>query len=176
MTISKITNDLKGYDKFPPVDKWNPEICEGQEFYIDREGSWFYNNSPIKNIKLLNLFSTVLKKETDSYYLVTPVEKVPVKVELAPYVIIDFKINDDSVLLTTNLNYEFILDKNNSTRLIKYGDSYIPIATVRSNIEGFFNRNTYYNLVEIALNNEYINDEIVYIPSNKINHPIGKNA
>ena len=101
---------------------------------------------------------------------------MPSWVEIAPYVIVDFKITDDSIILCTNLNYEFILDINHSTRLIKHGDTYIPIATVRGNIEGFFNRNTYYNLVEIALNNEYINDEIVYIPSNKINHPIGKNA
>lgn len=176
MSISKITTDLKGLDKFPPVEKWNPDLCDGQEFYIDREGDWFYNDSPIKNIKLLNLFSTVLKKELDNYYLVTPVEKVAVKVEIAPYVIVDFKITDDSIILCTNLNYEFILDINHSTRLIKHGDTYIPIATVRGNIEGFFNRNTYYNLIDIALDKEYIKDKLLYLPSNNINHSIGKIA
>lgn len=176
MSISKLAKDLKGYEKFPPVDKWNPDLCEGQEFFIDREGNWFYNQSPIKNQKLTNLFSTVLKNEDNNYFLVTPVEKVPVKVELAPYMIIDFEMVSDSIILSTNLNYEFILDKDNSTKLIKYNGSLIPIANVRNNIEGFFNRNIYYKLIDIALEKKYINKDILYIPSNNTKHPIGQIA
>ena len=93
MSISKITKDLQGQNKkFPPVHTWNPELCDGQEFFINREGEWFHNNSPIKNTKLINLFSTVLRKDKNDYFLVTPVEKVPVKIELAPYKIIDYLI------------------------------------------------------------------------------------
>ena len=66
--ISKIKKDLEGQKKFPPVDQWNPDLCEGQEFFIDREGDWFYNNSPIKNKKLINLFSTVIRKDDDNYF------------------------------------------------------------------------------------------------------------
>ncbi len=176
MSISKITNDLKDHNTFPPVEKWNPQLCEGQEFFIDREGNWFYNNSPIKNHKIINLFSTVLKKELNNYYLVTPVEKVPVRVELAPYKIIDFKINKKDIMLITNLNYEFILNKENTTRLINYNDTHIPLVIVRKNIEGFFNRNTYYKLIDIALDNNYIKDNLVYISSNNINHTIGRIA
>jgi hypothetical protein len=80
MSISKIANHIKPTgNSFPPVHKWNPDLCEGQEFFIDREGEWFYNNSPIKNYRLTKLFSTVLRKDDDSYYLVTPHEKVPLK-------------------------------------------------------------------------------------------------
>ena len=68
MSISKIKKDLEGQKKFPPVDQWNPDLCEGQEFFIDREGDWFYNNSPIKNKKLINLFSTVIRKDDDNYF------------------------------------------------------------------------------------------------------------
>ena len=54
MNISKITESLKGHDqRFPPVEKWNPELCDGHEFLIDREGNWFYDGSAIKNIKLM---------------------------------------------------------------------------------------------------------------------------
>ncbi len=176
MSISKIKNDLKGHDTFPPVHKWNPDLCEGQEFFIDREGDWYYNNSPIKNIKLINLFSRVLKKESNNYFLVTPVEKVPVKVEIAPYVIIDYKINNDSILLITNMNYEFILDKENSTRLIEYQNSFIPIVNVRHGIEGFLNRNTYYKLIDIALEKNFIDNDTLFIPSKSVNHQIGKIA
>jgi hypothetical protein len=167
---------LEGITKFPPVDTWNPELCEGQEFFIDREGDWFHNESPIKNKKLINLFSTVLRKDNKEYFLVTPVEKVPVKVELAPYKIIDFEIINNKVELTTNLNFKFYLNKDNSTRLIDYNNSFIPLVTVRSNIEGFFNRNTYYKLVDIALENDFIDDKCLYIPSDEINHIVGKVA
>lgn len=176
MSISKIQKNLEGYNNFPPVELWNPALCEGQEFYIDREGEWFYNKSPIKNKKLLNLFSTVLRKDKNEYFLVTPVEKVPVKVELAPYKIIDFDVNDEKVQLITNLNFQFILDKTNTTRLINHNDSLIPLVNVRSNIEGFFNRNTYYKLVDLALEKEFIDNNFLYIPSNQINHIIGKVA
>ncbi len=176
MSITKIANNLRGQKDFPPVDTWNPKICEGQEFLINREGDWFYNDSPIKNKKLINLFSTVLKKEKKDYFLVTPVEKVPVKVELAPYKIIDFDINNENINLITNLNYDFILNKNNTTRLIKYDNSEIPLVRVRGNIEGFFNRNIYYKLIDLALDNNYIDQNILYLVSDNQKHTIGKIA
>jgi len=177
MSITKIANDLQGQrKKFPPVNEWNPELCEGQEFFINREGDWFYNNSPIKNNKLVNLFSTVLRKDSEDYYLVTPVEKVLVRVDLAPYKIIDFKINDKSIILQTNLNYDFELNDVNTTKLIKDNNTSIPIVNVRNNIEGFFNRNTYYKLVDWALDRNFIENNFLFLPSNNLNHIIGKIA
>tara|TARA_S200000501_G_scaffold372675_2_gene418258 strand:+ start:268 stop:801 length:534 start_codon:yes stop_codon:yes gene_type:complete len=177
MSITKIANDLQGQrKKFPPVNEWNPELCEGQEFFINREGDWFYNDSPIKNNKLVNLFSTVLRKDFEDYYLVTPVEKVLVKVDLAPYKIVDFKINDKSIILETNLNYDFELNDVNTTKLIKENNTSIPIVNVRNNIEGFFNRNTYYKLVDWALERNFIENNFLFLPSNNLNHIIGKIA
>ena len=177
MSITKLANDLQGQrKKFPPVNEWNPELCEGQEFFINREGDWFYNNSPIKNNKLVNLFSTVLRKDSEDYYLVTPVEKVLVKVDLAPYKIVDFKINDKSIILETNLNYDFELNDVNTTKLIKENNTSIPIVNVRNNIEGFFNRNTYYKLVDWALDRNFIENNFLFLPSNNLNHIIGKIA
>jgi len=68
------------------------------------------------------------------------------------------------------------LDKNNSTRLIRYDKTMIPLVIVRKNLEGFFNRNTYYKMIDIALENNYIDNDSLYIPSNKHNHIIGKIA
>tara|TARA_B100000965_G_C19462782_1_gene700487 strand:- start:90 stop:623 length:534 start_codon:yes stop_codon:yes gene_type:complete len=177
MSISKITKNLKNQsDIFPPVHLWNPELCEGQEFYIDREGNWFYNDSPIKNYKLTKLFSTVLRKDDDEYFLVTPVEKVPVRVELAPYKIIDYSLSDDRVSLLTNFDYEFVLNKTNTTKLIKNNDVFIPIVNVRNNLDGFFDRNTYYNLINYALEQNFIDQNSLYLPSLNIKHTIGKIA
>ena len=177
MSISKITKNLKNQsDIFPPVHLWNPELCEGQEFYIDREGNWFYNDSPIKNYKLTKLFSTVLRKDDDEYFLVTPVEKVPVRVELAPYKIIDYSLAGDRVSLLTNFDYEFVLSKTNTTKLIKNKDVFIPIVKVRNDLDGFFDRNTYYNLINYALEQNFIDQNLLYLPSLNIKHTIGKIA
>ena len=176
MSISKIKKDLEGQKKFPPVDQWNPDLCEGQEFFIDREGDWFYNNSPIKNKKLINLFSTVIRNDDNNYFLVTPVEKVPVKVDLAPYKVIDFEISKNNIKLFTNMNYDFELNALNTTRLIAYNNSEIPLVHVRNKIEGFFDRNIYYKFVDLALENNYIENKLLYVPSNNHNHIIGKIA
>ena len=109
MSISKLTKSIdqtKG-KSFPPVHLWNPELCIGQEISINREGDWFYNKSIIKNKKLVNLFSTVLRKDEENYFLVTPTEKVPVKVDIAPYMITNFELLDDQILLDTNLDFSF---------------------------------------------------------------------
>ena len=177
MSISKITKDLKEQNvDFPPVHLWNPELCEGQEFYIDRGGNWFYNDSPIKNYKLIKLFSTVLRKDNDDYFLVTPVEKVPVRVKLAPYKIIDYFCYDNEIRLSTNFDYDFILNKTNTTKLIKDKDALIPIVHVRNNIDGFFDRNIYYNLINFALEKKFIDQDSLYLPSLNTKHIIGKIA
>ena len=177
MSISKIANHIKPTsNSFPPVHKWNPDLCEGQEFFIDREGEWFYNNSPIKNYRLTKLFSTVLRKDDDSYYLVTPHEKVPLKTAIAPYVITDFNFNNESLELVTNFEYSFVINEINTIKLINFEDTLIPIVHVRDNIEGFFNRSTYYNLINFALENNNIIDDILYISSGNKNYPVGKIA
>lgn len=179
MSISKLKNSLSKTENisFPPVHLWDPELCEGQSISINREGTWFYNNSEIKNIKLVNLFSTVLRKDNDKYFLVTPTEKVPVEVEIAPYLITNFELLDDETIrLDTNLNYSFNLNSLNTTRLFEIEGMLMPIVHVRNNIEGFFNRSTYYKLVDLALNSSIINNDILHIKSDNVDHPIGKIA
>ena len=177
MSISKIASHIQPTgNSFPPVHKWNPDLCKGQEFFIDREGEWFYNNSPIKNYRLTKLFSTVLRKDDDSYYLVTPHEKVSLKTAIAPYVITDFNFNNESLELVTNFEYSFVVNENNTIKLINFEDTLIPIVHVRDNIEGFFNRSTYYNLINFALENNNIIDDTLYISSGNNNYPVGKIA
>jgi hypothetical protein len=177
MSISKIANNIKSIDKsFPPVHKWNPDLCEGQEFFINRNGDWFYNDSPIKNFKLTKLFSSVLRRDNDLYYLVTPTEKVPVKTAIAPYVITDFNFNNNFLELDTNFEYSFRIDKLNSIKLIEFENTIIPLVHVRDNIEGFFNRSTYYNLINFALEKNNIIDNVLYVKSGNNDYPVGKIA
>ena len=140
-------------EKYPPVHLWNPDLCEGVEMRIDREGNWFYQGSIIGRDKLKILFSRILKLEEGKYFLVTPVEKVPVTVDLAPYMIVDYEVDLDhkNIILKTNLDLSIQLDKDHQLELKKIGDEHIPFVHVRNNIEGFISRSVYYSLIEIAL-------------------------
>ena len=178
MSISKITKSLESSKniKFPPVHLWNPELCIGQLISINREGKWFYNNSLIKNQKLVNLFASVLRKDADEYYLVTPSEKVPVEVEIAPYMIIDFKFNKNIIELKTNLNYSFELEQQDSMKLIDVEGTFLPLVKVRNELEGFFSRSVYYRIIDFALEANHVKDDILYLKSNSNLYPVGKIA
>jgi len=175
MDLNDIESKIIKIDtNFPPVGKWNPPLCEGPVFNIDSNGDWFYNNSIIKNEKLKLLFSRVLKKEDDQYYLVTPYEKIIVNPAIAPYVITDFIVTEKGINLITNLNFSAKLDKLSATKLISFNNVDIPIVIIRSNIEAFFSRNIYYKLVDLAISQNNLIDSVLYINSYDINHPIGK--
>ena len=178
MSISKITKSLQSSKdiKFPPVHLWNPELCIGQQISINREGEWFYNKSIIKNQKLVNLFASVLRKDGDEYFLVTPSEKVPVKVEIAPYMIIDFKLNKNIIELTTNLNYSFGLEQQDAIRLIDVEGTSLPLIKVRDELEGFFSRSVYYKIIDFALEANHVDNGILLLESNSNFYPVGKIA
>jgi len=154
-------------EQYPPVHLWNPDLCEGVEMKIDREGNWFYQNSIIGRDKLKILFSRILKFEDGNYYLVTPVEKVPVNVDLAPYMIVDYEVDSDNkkIILKTNLDLSFPLDRDHKLTIKKIGDEDIPFVYVRNNIQGFIARSVYYSLIEVALKQGNIHQDKLTLKS-----------
>ena len=157
MDFAKLLNSVNSIkEEFPPVHLWDPELCEGVEMKIDREGNWFYQGSIIDRRKLKVLFSRILKLENNNYYLVTPVEKVSVKVDLAPYMIIDYEVDatKTKIILKTNLELSIPLNKDHKLEIKRIGDENIPFVFVRDGIEGFISRSVYYSLIDIALSQE----------------------
>ena len=155
MDFSELLQSVNSIEeKYPPVHLWNPDLCEGVEMKIDREGNWFYQDSIIGRDKLKILFSRILKLEEGKYFLVTPVEKVLVTVDLAPYMIIDYELDleQKNIILKTNLDLSIPLDQDHKLELRKIGDENIPFVHIRNNIEGFISRSVYYSLINIALN------------------------
>ena len=73
----------------PPVERWNPPDCGAIDMRIAADGQWYYLGSPIGRAPLVRLFSTVLKREGDRHYLVTPVEKVEITVDDAPFLAVE---------------------------------------------------------------------------------------
>jgi hypothetical protein len=73
----------------PPVERWNPPFCGDIDMRIAADGTWFYQKTPIGRPALVKLFASVLKREADKYFLVTPVEKVGIVVEDAPFLAVE---------------------------------------------------------------------------------------
>jgi hypothetical protein len=76
----------------PPVEKWNPPFCGDIDMQIAADGTWFYQKTPIGRPALVKLFASVLKREGDKYFLVTPVEKVGLIVVEAPFLAVELKV------------------------------------------------------------------------------------
>src|SRR5438105_10953949 len=79
----------------PPVHLWNPPFCGDLDMRIASDGTWFYQGTPIGRPALVRLFSTILKREDGKHFLVTPVEKVGIRVEDAPFLAVEMLIEQD---------------------------------------------------------------------------------
>ena len=79
----------------PPVERWNPPFCGDIDMRIAADGTWFYQKTPIGRPALVKLFASVLKKEGDKYFLVTPVEKVGLKVDDVPFLAVEMSAGRD---------------------------------------------------------------------------------
>ena len=78
----------------PPVERWNPPFCGDLDMRIAADGTWFYLKTPIGRPALVKLFASVLKREGDSYFLVTPVEKCGIKVDDAPFLAVELNVEE----------------------------------------------------------------------------------
>ena len=157
-SLSAIFSELSKLDEdtFPPVDDWNPPLCENVSMRIDRSGKWYFMNSPIGRQRMVNLFSRVLRLDKEGYFLVTPVEKIHIKVEDKPFVIVDFEItekNKDQVIsFKTNTDDVFEVNETHPLRVEtkKTDNEPSPYVLVRKNLEGLISRNVFYRLVDLS--------------------------
>ena len=153
--LSEISKS-QGANKLPPVDQWNPDFCGDMDMVIKRDGSWHYQNSPIGRQRLVKMFSTVLKKEGDDYFLVTPVEKLGITVEDAPFLVtqMTLKQTDEGqvIIFTDNCDNTILLTQDNPLWVEqdeKTGEP-SPYVMVRKNLHALIHRNVFYELVELA--------------------------
>ena len=84
-----------GNRPLPPVHQWNPPFCGDIDMRIGADGTWYYMKTPIGRPALVRLFSTILRKDDDRYVLVTPVEKVGITVDDAPFLAVELAVRDD---------------------------------------------------------------------------------
>jgi hypothetical protein len=154
--LGAIVKQIKG-QKHPPVHLWNPDFCGDLDMRIARDGTWFYLGSPIGRKPLMKLFSGVLRLDPDNkYYLVTPVEKIGITVDDAPFVAVEmFRDGDgkEQVLsFRTNVDDFVIMDEEHPFRIEIDSDTKepSPYVLVRSNLEALIGRSVFYDLVNVA--------------------------
>jgi len=138
----------------PPVHLWNPPFCGDLDIRIARNGTWFYLGTPIGRAPLVRLFSTILKREGDRFFLVTPVEKVGITVEDAPFVAVDAEVTgggpDQVISFETNVGDRVTAGPGHAIRVLRdpATDEPAPYVHVRAGLEARIDRKTYYRLAE----------------------------
>lgn len=141
----------------PPVERWNPPFCGDIDMEIRADGTWFYMGTPIGRKPLVRLFSTVLRKDDDGRtYLVTPVEKVAIRVEDAPFVAVEMQVSGtgDAQRLTfrTNVGDVVEADAQHPLRFVveKQSGGLKPYVLVRGRLEALLSRSVMYELVALG--------------------------
>ena len=149
--ISRAARAGKG---LPPVERWNPDFCGDLDMEIRRDGSWFYLGTPIGRMPLVQLFSTVLRKDEDGKtYLVTPVEKVGIRVVDAPFVAVEMNVSgsgeDQIITFRTNVGDVVEAGPQHPLRFVdEEGTGGLkPYVLVRGRLEALVARPVMYELV-----------------------------
>ena len=159
----------------PPVHLWNPTHCGDIDIVIRKDGLWFHEGSPIGREALVRLFSTVLRKDPDGYHLVTPVEKMRITVEDAPFIAVRVDREGDNLKFLTNVGDEVIAGPDNPIRVEVDAESGEPrpYVHVRRGLEARIARPVFYELVEMATEHDTPEGPVLAVTSDGAVFPVG---
>ncbi|MEM6413092.1 MAG: DUF1285 domain-containing protein [Pseudomonadota bacterium] len=147
------------------LDKWDPPFCGDIDLVIRSDGTWAYCGTPIGRARLVRLFSTVLRKEDDKYFLVTPVEKLGITVEEAPFLAVlvraererNMRDQPQRLVFTTNVGDEVVVDADHGLCYRERpdpsgerGTESAPYLHVRSGLEALVARSVVFDLVDLG--------------------------
>src|ERR1700709_1416789 len=139
----------------PPVHLWNPPFCGDLDMRIATDGTWFYQGPPLGARALVRLFSTILKREDGKHFLVTPVEKVGIRVDDAPFLAVEMLTENDArgrlLRFRTNVDDWVACDSAHRLRFEAAADGGLtPYLHVRADLWAKVTRALYYDLVDMG--------------------------
>lgn len=143
-----------------PVHLWNPPFCGDLDMRIARDGTWYYLGSPIGRKPLVKLFSGIIRRDGNDYFLVTPVEKVGITVDDAPFVAIDFDVEnpgpDQRLTFLTQVDDEATAGPDHPIRVERDAETGepSPYILIRTNLEALIDRKSFYRLVDLGTHSE----------------------
>ena len=145
----------------PPVHLWNPPFCGDLDMEIRRDGTWWYLGTPMGRMGLVKLFSSIIRKDDDAYFLVTPVEKVGIRVVDAPFVATDFRAEgagrDQCLTFITHVEDEALAGPDHAIRVVRdpaTGEP-SPYIHIRANLEALIDRKTFYRIVDLCVHEDH---------------------
>lgn len=147
-----------------PVHLWNPPFCGDLDMRIARDGTWFYLGTPIGRFELVRLFSSILRKDGEDYFLVTPVEKVGIQVDDAPFVAVDFEAEGSGeaqvLTFTTHVGDSVAAGVDAPIRVVRDPETGepSPYVRVRANLEALIDRKSFYRLVEVGAHHLHVGE------------------
>jgi hypothetical protein len=145
-----------GKGRLPPVEKWNPPYCGDLDMRIAADGTWFYLGTPIGRPALVKLFASVLKREGDKHFLVTPVEKVGIRVDDAPFLAVEMEIENrgkrQNLIFRTNVDDVVRCDSEHKLRFEPEAATggIKPYLYVRRNLWAKVTRALFFDLVALG--------------------------
>jgi hypothetical protein len=140
-------------DKVPPVHLWNPQKTGDIDIRIDREGRWLHGGKEIKRPAMVTFFSRLLKLEEGVFYLVTPVEKWQISVDIAPLYVIrasrERRHSMQAIVLSTSTDDAVVVDQSHPLTITNRDtEDLLPLVTIRDNLNALISRPVFYQLVE----------------------------
>ncbi len=170
----------EGRRGLPPVEKWNPPYCGELDMRIAADGTWFYLGTPIGRPELVRLFSTILRREGDDYFLVTPVEKVKIRVDDAPFVAVDFEREPTpegpAITFVTNVGDVVTAGPGHEIRVEhrpgRDGEEPRPYVHVRAGLWALIDRKSFYRLVELGEEAEHDGERWFGLRSRGVFYPV----
>ena len=148
-TLEALVSGASKSKGMPPVHLWNPPFCGDIDMVIARDGTWFYGGSPIGRPALVKLFASILRKDGDRFVLVTPVEKVGIKVEDAPFLAVEMAQDGSSLRLRTNVDDWVEVGADHPLRFEPGPSASLkPYVRVRGDLWALVARPVFYELVE----------------------------
>ncbi len=144
----------------PPVHLWNPPFCGDIDMRVARDGTWFYQGTQITRPSLVKLFSSIIKREGENYYLVTPVEKVGITVDDAPFVASDFEATGEGnarvLQFETQVGDCLVASDDLPIRVGRDPETGepSPYVRVRDNLEALIDRKSFYRLVDLGVEHD----------------------
>ena len=151
-----LMQQVKGRMGPAPVHLWNPPFCGDIDIRIARDGTWFYLGTPIGRAPMVRLFSSILKREGEEYFLVTPVEKVRIRVDDAPLLAVDFTASGtgryQNLTFVTRTEDEVACDADHPLTVTYRGEEPAPYIHVRARLNALIDRKSFYRLCELGCN------------------------
>jgi hypothetical protein len=147
-----------------PAPSWNPPDSGDIDMRIAADGTWFYCGSPIGRLPLVQLFVSVLRKEADRYVLVTPVEKVGIKVDDAPFLAVEMRVEDEAneprLIFRTNVEDLVTVDSEHPLRFERgAAEGLKPYVKVRGDLWALIKRALFYELVALGRTERIANQD-----------------